>query len=131
MPRVLADSLPRGLPCRGVEAENLGCFAMAVRVEQLRIADTLDAGRMQSQEPVDERADLLARHFGSATDQDRCVAHDALARTSDAEQRLMLLAALDTCRKRIDGLRLVARGPEVGNDLKLGHAHRILICTSL
>ncbi len=46
----------------------------------------------------------------------------ALARPGDAEQRLKTITAVDTLRELGDGLRLIACGLIVGDDLEVGHA---------
>jgi len=46
---------------------------------------------------------------------------EGLAGAGDAQQGLVPVAALQSLHQPVDGLRLVAHGLEVGNDLKLRH----------
>src|SRR5262249_3184515 len=91
------------------------------RLEYLGIPNLADPAWRSGQQMVDQGTDLLRRDLRSTSDQDGRPCDHALAAAGHAEQGLVLQAQAQVAGELVDGLRLVAGGLEIGDELEVGH----------
>jgi hypothetical protein len=124
VPEELTDWLPGRVASSRVEAEHLECWLPRPRLEQLGVPKLADAIWRHGKELVDQRTDPVRRDERAASNQDRCTSDDTLSAAGYAEQGLVPQAQVQVARELVDGLRLVAGGLEIGDELEVQESRR-------